>query len=191
MRRVQALLVQLWRRLPRLIRRWLVRTAAPSFTVGAACAIERDDGALLLVRLAYRDGWGLPGGLVKRREEIADCARREVEEEIGLRVELVGEPAVVLDAHPQRVDIVFRARPAPGSDVDALLTTSPEIREARWFPVESLPELQQEAVSGLVALARSRVPQNPLPGRVDGGIDRWVIERAAGVATGRGDRGGG
>jgi hypothetical protein len=60
---------------------------------------------------------------------------------------------------------------------------SPEVREVRWFPVEALPELQHEAVSALVALARSRVPQNPLPGRIDGGIDRWVVGRAAGEVS--------
>lgn len=184
------MLLQLWRRVPRPVRRWIVRAAAPSFTVGAACVIERDDGALLLVRLAYREAWGLPGGLIKRREDVTDCARREVEEEVGLTVDLVGEPAVVVDAGPQRVDTVFRARPAAGSDVHAMRPMSPEIREARWFPVESLPELQHEAVSALVALARSRVPQNPLPGRVDGGIDRWVVARAAGIATARVDRDG-
>jgi 8-oxo-dGTP diphosphatase len=63
---VQRVLLLVWRRVPRLVRRWIVRLAAPSFTVGAACVIERDDGALLLVRLVYRDGWGLPGGLIKR-----------------------------------------------------------------------------------------------------------------------------
>jgi 8-oxo-dGTP pyrophosphatase MutT (NUDIX family) len=81
--------------------------------------IERDDGSVLLVRLVYRNGWGLPGGLINRREDIATCGRREVLEEIGLPVELVGEPAVVVDARPQRVDVIFRARPAHGVHPDS------------------------------------------------------------------------
>jgi len=188
MRRAQSVLFRVWGRVPRHLRRWIVRVAAPSFTVGAACVVERDDGRLLLVRVAYRDAWGLPGGLVKRREDIAGCARREVEEEVGLQIELVGEPAVVVDARPQRVDVVFRARPGPGVDPDAMGPRSAEVREARWFPVQSLPELQPEAVSGLMALARSRVPQTPLPGRVDGGIDRWLVARSAGGGPGLADR---
>ncbi|HEX5946544.1 MAG TPA: hypothetical protein VFY82_09715, partial [Acidimicrobiales bacterium] len=56
----QRALLRVWRRIPRLMRRWIVRVIAPSFTVGAACVIERDDGAILLVRLVYRNGWGLP-----------------------------------------------------------------------------------------------------------------------------------
>lgn len=191
MGRTHASFLQVWRRLPRVVRRWIVRAAAPSFTVGAACVIERDDGALLLVRLVYREAWGLPGGLVKRREDIADCARREVKEEVGLAIDLVGEPAVVVDARLQRVDTVFRARPAAGARLDEVRPMSPEIREVRWCPVESLPELQHEAVGALMALARSAVPQHPLPGRVEGGIDRWIVSRSAGLAIARDDRGDG
>ncbi len=163
--RIQRFLLLVWRRVPRLARRWIVRLVAPSFTVGAACAIEREDGALLLVWLVYRNGWGLPGGLINRREDIDSCARREVREETGLAVDLVGEPAVVVDARPQRIDVVYRARPADGADADSVEPRSPEVSDVRWFSPESLPELQPEAVGALVALARSDVPRGsgPLP----------------------------
>ena len=157
--RVQTFLLQLWRRVPRPIRRWIVRLVAPSYTIGAACVIEREDGALLLVRVVYRDGWGLPGGLVNRREDIDSCARREVREETGLAVELVGEPAVVVDARPQRVDVIYKARPVHGADPDAVGPRSPEVSDVRWFQANALPQLQPEAVGGLVALARSEVPR--------------------------------
>lgn len=145
----------LWRRLPRIVRRWIVRLFAPSFTVGAVCLIERDDGRVLLVRQVYRNAWGVPGGLIKRNEDVASCARREVLEEVGVRIELVGEPAVVVDAPPQRVDVAYRARLADGVDPDAVSPRSPEIREVRWFPFDELPQLQHEAVSALAALARA------------------------------------
>ncbi|HET6693311.1 MAG TPA: NUDIX domain-containing protein, partial [Pedococcus sp.] len=73
--RVMRAFLLVWGRVPRLWRRWIVRLVAPSFTVGAACVIERDDGSILLVRLVYRNGWGLPGGLIKRNEDVASCAR--------------------------------------------------------------------------------------------------------------------
>jgi 8-oxo-dGTP diphosphatase len=154
-RDVQRLLLHVWRRVPSLVRRWIVRTAAASFTVGAACMVERDDGSILLVRLVYREGWGLPGGLIKRGEAIEACARREVAEEVGLAVELTSAPAVVVDSRPQRVDVVFRARPAPGADPDTVHPRSVEIREVRWFAPDDLPRLQHETVSALSALASS------------------------------------
>jgi 8-oxo-dGTP diphosphatase len=152
--------LRVYRRLPVWARRRVVRTIAPGYTVGAVCFIERDDGALLLVQLTYRRRWGVPGGLLKRGEEPADAARREVLEEVGLRVDLVGEPAVVVDAEAQRVDLIYRARPAQGEDPATARARSPEIVEARWFAADALPELQHEASGALVALARSaRSPQ--------------------------------
>nr|WP_249419682.1 NUDIX domain-containing protein [Rhabdothermincola salaria] len=118
------------------------------------CVIERADGHVLLVRHAYRPRWGLPGGFLKRGEHPLDGARREVREEVGLDVDLVGEPAVVVAPEWRRVDVVFRARPAPGADPDAVRAHSSEIDEARWFARDELPELQEEAAEALVALAR-------------------------------------
>jgi 8-oxo-dGTP diphosphatase len=155
LRYVQRLLLHVWRRMPSLVRRWIVRTAAPSFTVGAACMVEREDGSILLVRLVYREGWGLPGGLLKRGEAIEACARREVAEEVGLAVELISAPAVVVDSRPQRVDVVFRARPTADADPGAAHPRSVEIREVRWFAPDDLPRLQHETVTALAALASS------------------------------------
>jgi 8-oxo-dGTP diphosphatase len=152
--RAHRALLKLFRLLPRPLRRRVVRVLAPSYTVGAICVIERDDGAVLLVRQVYRRGWGLPGGLMQRREGIDDCARREVKEEVGLSVDLLGEPGVVVDPKPQRIDIVYRARPEPGTDPDQARPCSPEIAEVRWYRPEELPGLQHETVSALVALAR-------------------------------------
>lgn len=143
-------------KLPTTVRRRVVRTISPSFTVGAMCFIERDDGSLLLVRHSYRDRWGVPGGLLERGERAADGAKREVFEEVGLEIELLGEPAVVVDADPQRVDVIFRARPIGAGDVlDAVTPGSPEIVDAQWFAPESLPELQFETADALVTLARA------------------------------------
>jgi 8-oxo-dGTP diphosphatase len=149
------LLLKVYRRLPRRLRLALVHLVSPSFTVGAICVIERADGQLLLVRHSYRNHWGFAGGLVQRGEAIDEGARREVREEVGLDVELVGEPAVVVAPSARRVDVVYRCRVATGSDPDTARPRSPEITDARWFPRDALPELQHEASGGLVALART------------------------------------
>ncbi len=144
-------------RMPTAVRRRLVRTISPSFTVGAMCFIERDDGALLLVQHSYRERWGVPGGLLQRGERAADGARREVAEEVGIDIELLGEPAVVIDAVPQRVDVIFRARPVETSDevLDSVTSQSPEIVDVGWFAPGSLPELQFETADARVTLARA------------------------------------
>lgn len=159
-RRFVRFLLGVYRRLPVLGRRWIVRTIAPSFTVGAMAVIERSDGAVLLVRHSYRRRWGVPGGLMKRREHPEIGLRREVREEVGVEVDLLGEPAVVVDPDPQRVDLVFRGRLRDES-VDPQ-PVSVEILEVRWFLPDELPELQFETSGALMALARaSRNPQSP------------------------------
>ncbi|HEX4901529.1 MAG TPA: NUDIX hydrolase [Acidimicrobiales bacterium] len=159
------LALQVYRRLPVGFRRRIVRAVSPSYTVGAMCFIERDDGAVLLVRHTYRDRWGVPGGLLQRGEDAADGVKREVREEVGLHVELLGEPAVVVDAAPQRVDVVFRATLVTATDGDVVEVGSAEILEARWFAPHELPELQFETAGALVALARAATApsQRPLP----------------------------
>jgi ADP-ribose pyrophosphatase YjhB (NUDIX family) len=149
--RLHGALLRLFRRLPSRLRVAAVHAVSPSYTVGAMCAIRRDDGALLLVRHSYRPRWGIPGGLCRAREAPESGARREVREEVGLDVELVGEPAVVVDPYERRVDVVFAARLRDGS---AEAGVSPEIVESRWFALDALPPLQHETVSALGALAR-------------------------------------
>ena len=98
---------------------------------------------------------------MKRREVPGDAARREVLEEIGVEIELLGEPTAVVESRAQRVDLIYRARLA-SADGAAPHPRSPEIVDARWFPRDALPELQPETASALVALARaSRTPQAP------------------------------
>ncbi|HEV3226583.1 MAG TPA: NUDIX hydrolase, partial [Acidimicrobiales bacterium] len=85
-RRLHRLALLVYQRLPRALRRMVVRRVAPSFSVGAMCVIERADGRLLLIRHLYRNAarWGVPGGLLQRNENPTDAARREVREEVGL-----------------------------------------------------------------------------------------------------------
>jgi ADP-ribose pyrophosphatase YjhB (NUDIX family) len=159
-RRLMRLLLGVYRRLPRLGRRWVVRTIAPSYTVGAMAIVERDDGAVLLVRHSYRRKWGVPGGLLQRGEHPDVALRREVREEVGIEVDVLGEPAVVVDPDPQRVDLVFRARVR--GDGGEARPISAEILEVRWFSSEELPELQFETSGALMAVARAaRHPQSP------------------------------
>ena len=155
LRRAHLLLLKAFRRLPRRARVWVVHRLAPSFTVGAICVIERGDGAILLVRHSYRQRWGFPGGLLQRGERVDDAARREAAEEVGIEIEL-GEPTVVVDPGPRRVDVIFSARPADEAAVASLIPRSPEIVELKWFRRDELPDLQHEASGALVALARAR-----------------------------------
>ncbi len=159
-RRTQIVLLAGYKRLPEAVRNLLIRWGTPSFHVGAICVVERADGRILLVRQSYRrDGWGFPGGLLRRREDPADAARRELREELGIDVELEGLPVVVIDSPMRRVDVVYNARLAAESDQPETTDHSPEITDVGWFAPDGLPSLLPEATAALIQLGRTFPPR--------------------------------
>lgn len=144
-----------FRRLPVQARRSVVRALSPTFTAGSIVVIRRGDGAILLIRQTYRNGWGLPGGLLQKGESPAEAAVREVREEVGLEIELDGPAKLVMDVTPRRLDFVFRA--TAGEGADQVTPTSPELHDAQWFPLTELPRLQPETRTAIDALERDDV----------------------------------
>jgi ADP-ribose pyrophosphatase YjhB (NUDIX family) len=151
-RPVMVMLYSAFGKLPRGMRRRIVRTVSPKFTVGAVCFVAREDGRVLLVRHSYHRHWGTPGGLAKRREQPRVAAVRETREEVGVDVELVGEPAVVVDAVLHRVDVVYRAILVRESDAERARPTSAEIVEVGWFHPDDLPDVSTETSMAWAAL---------------------------------------
>ena len=105
---------------------------------GVSVVVTDLSGDVLLLRHSYGPKvWALPGGGIKRGEDPADCARREVHEEVGIelvRIEKVGELEEVLSGSPHTA-YLFHAtcNAAPRPD-------GREVLEARFFPSHSLPE---------------------------------------------------
>jgi 8-oxo-dGTP diphosphatase len=127
--RAYTALLTVFRWLPGVVRRTLVRAGTPSFTVGAVCAIYHD-GTYLVLRQPHRQGWSLPGGLLNRGESASEGVEREVREETGLRVK-VGLPLTVqVNGRVRRVDVVYRIRVDARPDV----VVGGEATAARWLP---------------------------------------------------------
>ena len=106
-----------------------------STTVGVKLLLVRD-GQVLLVRQTYLPGWHLPGGGVKRHEELAAAARREAREEVGATLNELRLFGAYTEAAKGRSGYVvvfvsgdFLLRPA----------RSWEIADMRFFPVGALP----------------------------------------------------
>lgn len=79
--------------------------------VAVAGALFTDaDGAVLIVKQNYRDGWVLPGGICEFGEPPHEGARREAAEEVG-----IGRPAgrlLAVDWHPAFPEYGPGARPS-------------------------------------------------------------------------------
>ena len=109
-------------------------------TLGARAAVFDRDGRVFLVKHSYLRGWHLPGGGVEPGETLAEAARREVQEETGLRLtgplELHG---MFFNRQASRRDhvAVFIARSFEGSP--AAPGHELEITGRGFFPVDALP----------------------------------------------------
>lgn len=104
-----------------------------------SAVVFRDD-TVLLVHRPGRSDWVLPGGCPRPGEGTSACARREVREETGLRVE-TGRCGFVLetidpDSHERTVELVFLANDGNGA---------PEVKEPgllpRFVELAELPRL--------------------------------------------------
>jgi ADP-ribose pyrophosphatase YjhB (NUDIX family) len=136
--------MRVFRRLPRPVRRLIIRRFTPSYTVGAVLALQRSDGAVLMVEQRHTPGWALPGGLLRRGELPSEGLAREVAEEVGLTLDpdTLPLPYSVLAPRVRRIDIVYviadadadALRPRRGADED-------EVMGVGWFALDALPEL--------------------------------------------------
>jgi ADP-ribose pyrophosphatase YjhB (NUDIX family) len=66
----------------------------PRKGVAAGALIRDRDGLILLVEPVYKPTWDIPGGVVEENEAPLDACRREIAEELGIRLPLTDLLAV-------------------------------------------------------------------------------------------------
>ena len=124
-----------------------VRTTAHLYLVGirrrmvlGARAALIDGDRVLLLRHTYMPGWHFPGGGVEPGETAEQAARRETEEETGLRVE---GPMTFLGLYLQVNEATNRDHVAVcvwrAHSVILPFKANGEIAEIGWFAFDALP----------------------------------------------------
>ena len=108
-------------------------------TLGVRGVVLRD-GEVLLVRHGYTQGWHLPGGGVEPGETFEEALAKELMEEGNVRV--TDKP--VLHALFQNTNASARDHVAVyvvrAFEYDGPLAPSFEIQEAKFFPLNALPD---------------------------------------------------
>jgi len=123
-------------------------------------AVVLSRGRVLMVRRGRPPAegrWSLPGGLVEIGETSVDAARREVEEECGLKVRIAGL-AGVLDRVTRDAEgrvryhwVLVDYLAFPEADDDTI-TAGDDAAEVRWVPIDQVERLQ--TTDGLMDMIR-------------------------------------
>jgi 8-oxo-dGTP pyrophosphatase MutT (NUDIX family) len=120
--------------------------AANSIVVAASAFIENDAGEVLLIQRSDNGLWAIPGGAQDVGESIVGTATREVREEAGISIEVIGLVGIYSDpGHViayddgevrQEFSVCFRGQP-----IDGTLATSTESKRVEWIEPERLGQL--------------------------------------------------
>ena len=129
----------------------------------AAAVIVHDGRVLVQTRPAegrFQGWWEFPGGGREEGESLAECARRECLEEVGLAI-TTGETLHRVEwSYPGRrvrVDFLLCAAEAPPAAGEPQAEAREGQRELRWVPVPELGDLKMlPANAEVVALLRER-----------------------------------
>lgn len=142
-------LFRIWRRFSGQLQwrmLWLVNS---KFMVSVSGVVLDENDRVLLQRHRHwvPDVWGLPGGIIKSGESLEDALAREVFEETGLQIYEM-ELLRMVGGYRLRLEGYFRAYLAEPHQMFKLQES--EVLEARFFPLDKLPEnilpLQRELI---------------------------------------------
>ncbi len=101
-----------------------------------------EGGKVLLVkrgREPFKGEWAIPGGRIEDGETAEQCAKREMKEETGLDVELIGLTGIYSDPSRDPRGIIAAAWLVKRTG--GTLRGGDDADEARWFPLDRLPKL--------------------------------------------------
>jgi 8-oxo-dGTP diphosphatase len=114
----------------------------PAVTVDAIL-ISPNKSVLLIERgrEPYQGTWALPGGFIEMDEELDVACQRELMEETGLRVDSLKQykayGGVNRDPRHRTISVLFYAF----TDDEMIANAGDDAANARWFPINELPEL--------------------------------------------------
>lgn len=121
--------LHIYRQLPVLVQRKIVRILYPGYVVAAKVFITDSQGRFLVVKTTYNPDWDIPSGHSDPAESPNLAACRELREETGLVVDSVEQFGVIFYPKLRTVQVLF----VHSLDTTPELTPdNVEISDLRW-----------------------------------------------------------
>nr|MDD3720471.1 NUDIX hydrolase [Candidatus Gracilibacteria bacterium] len=138
----------------------------------ARCILQNKEGKIILVRHKGKNIWVMPGGHIENKENIYDAIKREIKEELGISIKIMGKklglelknvkemplPITIYKIDyinkkgkkEKRLEYIFLAK----IKSDIIKTQIEEIEEYKWFEKCEIEELKNtyEQIKDLVKL---------------------------------------
>ncbi len=123
----------------------------------AVIVLVRDGERVALTRKSFwpKNRYGLVAGFVDPGESLEEAVRREVREEVGVEIADIRYVASQYWPFPSQLMIGFTARYAGGE----FRVDREELEDARWFPVQALPDLPPKLSIARYILDHYAVPR--------------------------------
>ena len=116
------------------------------------CLIERSDDSK---QTAFANYWALPGGLIPDDETLDECAKRELEEETGIKAgsikQFMNFSAPKRDPRQRTISVAYIA--IQSSDKLTIKAGS-DAKNVSWFEISKIPKMLDFAVICTIKLSQ-------------------------------------
>jgi len=114
---------------------------------GAPVIIQNSRGEILLGKRAkspilYPDFWGLPGGMIEYNEKVENAAKREVEEELGVKIKIIKKANYYEDLPNKNYKFHFMNTPVYAKIISGEPEPKDETSEIKWFKPSEIKKMK-------------------------------------------------
>lgn len=114
-------------------------------TFGVKLMIFNSNGEILLAQIGYMHKlWVIPGGKLESGENPDEAAKRELYEEIGVKIDEVKLAFTMYHEKQGKKDTIYYF--ITNSDCGEFVIDDEEIIDVGWFALDNLPELRTQRI---------------------------------------------